>query len=600
MTAPEFIRVSNMSTFRKCKRKAFLQVLQAEASPTSNGDSGNSTESQTFGTVTHKVIELWLKFARLPPRTRNEAHDFIIAVRSDDEFMDKVGHALTVDIVLEAAKVAAKGLHLLPAPGKGLVVEEPFKAEAAGIKSQGIDLYDTRPTASLKQHADGTPIRLFDQKTCKTPAYVPTPEAMKDDVQAISYAHELMRRYCVDREGLMPGNWGFVSGWGSEIGCRWVYYPRNNAPAVAVDFKFTWAELQEKWAAIVADRRELGELLAQGPDAWEAVPGNSEHCGDYGGCQFRSRCGALADVGPSLFATVTTVTTVNNPAQPGKEGSDMGLMDRARAGEKVGAAVSAPMPQAAVTVAQATQTPAPAASQSLFAKKVAAAQPQQPQPTATQPQPQDLSTMLKASLRAAGVGMAITDAEWGGEGDGDTDGDEEAGEVADLGAAAAQDVVEGLTVTTPTGRVIQVNPEADARARALLASSAGSVGAATAGINPPDAAPADPNPPDPTTKPKGKGGRKAKAPAAATPLEAIAGPLGDAVIVSTVTKEEAVEALAAMTAAKEQPLTLEYRETAFDVVAKLRTRAEARFEQGNHAAAAELFVVAQLIERGAL
>jgi hypothetical protein len=406
------LRVSNAKTFRKCKRKAFFQTVARDEV----AHLARNTSSQTFGTVAHKIIELWLTKAFLPPINPSTARTFAAIAILDHDFCDKVGKDLSIELIIEAAKVATKGLGLLPAPGPGLVVEEPFSTDLNGVtfRSHGIDLYDTRPDAK---------IRLYDHKTCKTLGYVPTPEEMREDVQAISYAYELMLKHGCDPQTCGPR----CSGWGDVIACRWIYYPRSNEPAKAVDFSFTWQELETKWLQIAADVNTLARLAEA--STWDQVEGNAEHCGDYGGCEFLSKCQSVNDDGESLFT------------KQRREIGNMGLLDRARSGEKVGAAVSAPIPQPS--------------SQSLFAQKAAASLPP-PQTT------QQLHDTLAVSLKAAGIEPAV-----------------------DLSAAEVQEDLE-------TGGDLDA-----AEPIATLAFATG--------INPPDAAPADPTPPEPKAKkPRGK------------------------------------------------------------------------------------------------
>ncbi len=553
-----------MGTFRKCKRKAYLQtVVGAERSEKSY---------LGFGTITHKCIEYWLKFGLLPPTNGTTANDFImILMQNGDEIFEKLGRDLTVAEVIEAGMVATKGLHLLPVPSSNLVVEEPFeivlsRQDAPGLsvifRSHGIDLYDHGPIGTRRKHADGTPITLHDQKTCKTLGFVPSPEDMREDVQAISYARSLMQRY-----------YDFES---DSIGCRWNYYPRSKDAAVAVDFKFTRAELEERWARIVADVWEL-KAFADAQTPWEQVPGNTEHCNDYGGCDFKGKCGALNQTnsdGPSLF----------------KKGAvDMGLLDKARDGVKVGAAVTAPMPQSATV--QVT------ASQSLFAQKVAANGMVPPKPGSLPP-PQTTQQMrdtLQASLQAAGVEMAED------EGEGLGDSEDLDSEEVDTSAADVQTLMEGGTIQ-PTVAV-EINPEASARVREILARTEhlllpvgvdGSVFVGAVGINPPDAA--QPSVTTPETKKKGKKG-KAAAPEVitytATPGQTIAQVIESLPAASLTLSPKDVSEMAENIA----PRTLEFtlNDYAAEFVSRIRAYAETVC---NTEAALEIFVLANKMERG--
>ncbi len=530
------VRTSNMVTFRKCERKAFFEVVL--------GERREEGEQFDFGTCAHKIIEVWLKHGYVPPSTVDQARLFIrdaLSDKHDKDFAEKFGKAdveraarLTIPLVLEAGSVVRKGIHLLPTPGAGLVIEEPFAVEVAigskavdfddpdrvevvRFKSHGIDLQNHRPVGK-----DGiVPIRLLDHKTCKTPRFVPTPEKMKDDVQAISYGRQMM----------VHPSWK----WGDVLHCRWIYYPRSNDAAIAVDFHFTRAELEAKWARIVGDVAKLAayaEGHAQDAVDWRDVPPNYNECDSYGGCQFRNRCAA------AQFKTA-------------KKESGMGLMDRARAGEVVGASVSAPIPKATS-----------GAGASLFgAAKVGPKLPTTLKPAPpTPPQAPPPPNTVQTALADAGIESPDEPA--------DNEGDEEV-------VTATAGLTDDPDHVLESGETI---------AQALE----------EGGILPADAAPADPTPPEP--KKRGRG--KAKAEAAKPPTE----PTSVEELVKEAEKE--LETSRRGDAIRFTVETLK-KVGALDnhrgaIVANLRAHAEKAGEKEGLAAANALFVAANMIERGEL
>jgi hypothetical protein len=227
------IRVTGLRVYKRCPRRGYAEHVLGWQSP--------SSEGQSFGTTAHSAIEAWLAHGTIP------------------------------DASTEVGRVVSKGLHLLPPPGPGLAIEQPFSVDLGDgvtIKSGGIDLFNAREI----NEAPNDGIRLYDHKTCKTLAYKPSPSDMRTDIQAISYARYVCWLYDLDR-----------------VRCRWVYYPRSKEAAAAVDFSFTRAELEIKWAEVVAAAKEI-DFFRRADAGLDVIQPNHDACWDYGGCPHRGRC----------------------------------------------------------------------------------------------------------------------------------------------------------------------------------------------------------------------------------------------------------------------------------------------------------------------
>jgi hypothetical protein len=133
---------------------------------------------------------------------------------------------------------------------------------------------------------------LYDHKSTKGKpgdpwAYVPTPEALKRNVQLLLYAAHVMQKQKV-----------------GELWCRWIYYyTGEGAPdSKAVDVRITyaevaeylqpWLELADRLGWIIRDTLEKNQLpdLAQFEFS-EKINTDHSPCDAYGGCGYRgSHC----------------------------------------------------------------------------------------------------------------------------------------------------------------------------------------------------------------------------------------------------------------------------------------------------------------------
>jgi hypothetical protein len=133
---------------------------------------------------------------------------------------------------------------------------------------------------------------LYDHKSTKGKpgdpwAYVPTPEALKRNVQLLLYAAHVMQRQQI-----------------SELWCRWIYYytgegaPDSKAVDVRIfynevaEYLQPWLELADKLGWIIRDTHAKNQLpdLAQFEFS-EKINTDDSPCDAYGGCGYRgSHC----------------------------------------------------------------------------------------------------------------------------------------------------------------------------------------------------------------------------------------------------------------------------------------------------------------------
>lgn len=201
-------------------------------------------------------------------------------------------------------------------------------------------LYDHKSTKGgyrqlLHVDEDGTETysKVFDPWL-----YVPTPEALKRNVQLLLYAAHVMQHAKV-----------------GELWCRWIYYyTGEGAPdSKAVDVKITyaevaeylqpWLELADRLGAIIRETLATNKLPDLATlDFPQQINTDDSPCDAYGGCGYR---GGHCNPPPLSAADILARTRVVKQERA-KEQSNMGLDDRVAQMQSNGAPIlpsAAPM-----------------------------------------------------------------------------------------------------------------------------------------------------------------------------------------------------------------------------------------------------------------
>lgn len=196
-----------------------------------------------FGTAMHLELERWLRDG-IPPDENLRLEN------------------------LYPGQAARKSLHLLPVPGKDLMVEHKFidTKLASGVEYHGtVDLADPREDA---------PIHLYDHKSTARLAFAKGAEELQQDVSATFYAAQL--RWL----------WGEPT-----IKSRWIYTERSRSGQVkAVDFDLTSAMIDDRLATTVKSVESMVKLSAtqshvDAPPNWDACNDYNRKCPHWGKCE---------------------------------------------------------------------------------------------------------------------------------------------------------------------------------------------------------------------------------------------------------------------------------------------------------------------------
>lgn len=190
------------------------------------------TSAMRFGTAMHAELERWLRDGTTP----------------DDKLRLEN---------LYPGQAARKSLHLLPVPGKDLMVEHKFidKKLVAGAEYFG--------TVDLANPREGAQIHLYDHKSTAGLVFAKGAEELQQDVSATFYAHQL--RWL----------WGEPT-----IKSRWIYTERARSGQIkAVDFDLTSAMIDDRLAATVKSVESMVKLSAA--QSHIDAPPNRDACNDY-------------------------------------------------------------------------------------------------------------------------------------------------------------------------------------------------------------------------------------------------------------------------------------------------------------------------------
>lgn len=258
---------TQISTWRACKRKYGFQYVLGIRTP--------QTASQKLGTeVDDKQLQPYLRDGR------------------------------PLDLDTDAGRIASAALEWLPTPTEfkelgGSVqakidlpgASKPAKWGYTGYKDLNLP-QGGLPNWSAKQPSPDDTYTISDFKTCKTFDYQKNADDLKIDPQAVLYAVDAMRKTGA-----------------KQVRMRWLYIrTTGKAKAQPTDVVFTHEDVYAPFLEIERTAAEIHEYLAKAPlegteEAKTAfvmsTEPNGDHCDEYGGCFFQSRCGLVTLMGSS-------------------------------------------------------------------------------------------------------------------------------------------------------------------------------------------------------------------------------------------------------------------------------------------------------------
>lgn len=273
-----YLSASQVSTFRRCKRKWAFTYINGEVSPPS--------EAMSYGSEVHAVLEKFL----LTGNWQGAA---------------------------DAVACAQQGEHILPAPrDKTLGVEQRFDIPIMNGKARFMGFIDlvVPPRA-------GNTLEVTDHKTTKDMRYAETSDDLKVNVQANLYSKWAMDKYLKDK---VLARWRYYCSRPSRAKAAVRGRPRNMGGFRAVTRVKTKAEVEAQWKELLADAEEM-VTLSLNKKVWaKDVEGNEFACNDYGGCPFKGQC----EISQSSLGALMQVSKTAH-TKKGKEGKEeMGsLMD---------------------------------------------------------------------------------------------------------------------------------------------------------------------------------------------------------------------------------------------------------------------------------
>ena len=242
-----FISPSQINTWRECPRKWGWQKINRLESPT--------TPAQQFGTDTHQELE--------------------------DYFVKQV----VPNQMTEAGRLAAKGLHLLPAmTAQNVATERKFRFNGLHAVYNGIqDLgyYDEKHHLHV----------IHDHKTSSSKRYMKTPEVLQADPQAIIYAENFFRENPDETHVILRWLYLFTAGKGK--GMSKVMRAGSTPPEIQeliVSREFITHQFK---TLIEPVGKEIAHARQTCHDAID-LPYDVTACGNYGGCEFQQNCGLTA------------------------------------------------------------------------------------------------------------------------------------------------------------------------------------------------------------------------------------------------------------------------------------------------------------------
>ena len=234
---PKHLSVSQIRTMDLCNAKWWLEKIAGLSTP--------STLSQQLGTEVHAAIEAYLKHGARFPDTR-------------------------------AGRLAASGVHLLPAPASGLGVEVRVDVPGTLPLMGYIDLLETPEIGTYW---------ITDHKTTSSPAYADTEDKLAADLQLHVYAHAVRLADPRATRFRLRKNYFLTKGTAAKA-----WHVTAHVGLDAIAYVPEKIESSAQKALYLAGLRE------------REVPRNLDACGAFGGCPFRDRCLSPSDAINNLFA----------------------------------------------------------------------------------------------------------------------------------------------------------------------------------------------------------------------------------------------------------------------------------------------------------
>ncbi len=320
------ISPSAIKTWRQCQRLwAFNYIDKVPRTSSPKAD---------FGTLVHRILEVWLGKAVEPPVSAKQEKAWREAGYLKDIKADPL-------LVRDAAGIAMQGIKkgFLPTPDASLILEHKFEIHMPQIDPRAyflgiIDLLDPPNEDLFRMHP-----AVKDHKTTGDIRYALDWEKLSKDPQGLIYAFAGMEKYGVD----------------VAMAC-WIYYvighkkngrkvPKGTRKVEHV-FDRTTAEFQDPWGVLLDDCR----AIVHAKDNWKKANEDAEcsisACHDFGGCPMLPQCDR-----PQGSRVASYMTQFDTPTPtPKKTGDPMSFLDDVKNGTadtpKTPAPEPAPAPDA--------------------------------------------------------------------------------------------------------------------------------------------------------------------------------------------------------------------------------------------------------------
>lgn len=273
---------SQIETFEKCKRLWYFGWIEGIRSP--------SSAAQERGTRIHQVIEFYLLHGRIP--SPEETYDGALLNHADHD----LGRRLVAK--------AIENRHLPQGGRPDLEIEAAIQVDILDAAGNVIATMVGRKDLGYEEP---DAVYIEDHKSTSSFDYAKTPAQLAENIQLVSYAKAAR-----------------AAGATKPLVVSHIYYLTKNKIKVAthrVEATLTEDQIAQVWARVVAATTEMVHLRATKPgaDAVEPTGVFSKHCGAYGGCQFKERCGITNE------SQLGGYFTMSDPTKPNS------LLDRLRA-----------------------------------------------------------------------------------------------------------------------------------------------------------------------------------------------------------------------------------------------------------------------------
>lgn len=210
-----------------------------------------------------------------------------------------------------AKHVRAVADHLPPAP-----VDPATQFVERQIK---LPTYDGGPELiGFQDFVDvsGNTLEIVDFKTSKDiRRYAKTATELKTDPQMMTYAYEGLQTFPQTHEIFM-----------NKARVTHIYVSTDSNPKTHLVTADVYDyQLVSAWEGMLGTIRDMQAVADSAPADPEELPPNWEHCGAYGGCYYRNRCGSKeASFIAALFGSKETT----------EEASEMNLLDKLKAKQR--------------------------------------------------------------------------------------------------------------------------------------------------------------------------------------------------------------------------------------------------------------------------